>query len=391
MGSIGRYIFRTTLGAFLVICASVTALMWITQALRDIDLMTNQGQSIFVFIGITGLIMPLLIQIIAPIALMIAVAYVLNKLGNDSELIVMNAAGMPPWIVFRPFLAVGAVVSLLVALISAYVSPWGLRELRLWATEVRADLVSNVIQPGRFTKLEDKLTLHIRERQPNGQLLGILIDDQRSPKERVTLLAETGTIVKNQRGIFLILQNGSVQRHETGQRDPALVLFDSYGFDLSRLAVGTQSIRYSVRERYLWELYNPEATDTPFADQPNQIRAEFHDRITAPLYPLAFVVLSYAYLGAPRTTRQGRTLSLLGAAGAVAALRGLGFIGMIAGVHTPLALVLPYIGLAVSFFLGYWAISRGVIIEPPAAVTDFINAMTERFNRRRAAMAGQPS
>ena len=68
MGSIGRYIFRTTLGAFLVICASVTALMWITQALRDIDLMTNQGQSIFVFVGITGLIIPLLVQIIAPIA-----------------------------------------------------------------------------------------------------------------------------------------------------------------------------------------------------------------------------------------------------------------------------------------------------------------------------------
>ena len=155
MGSIGRYIFRTTLGAFLVICTSVTALMWITQALRDIDLMTNQGQSIFVFIGITGLIVPLLILIIAPIALMIAVAHVLNKLGNDSELIVMNAAGMPPWVIFRPFLAVGIVVSLLVAAISIYVSPWGLRELRRWATEVRADLVSNIVQPGRFTKLEE--------------------------------------------------------------------------------------------------------------------------------------------------------------------------------------------------------------------------------------------
>ena len=64
---------------------------------------------------------------------------------------------------------------------------------------------------------------------------------------------------------------------------------------------------------------------------------------------------------------------------------------MIAGVHTPLALVLPYIGLAVSFLLGYWAISRGVIIEPPAVVTDFITVMTERLNRRRTAMVGQTS
>src|SRR5205823_6184224 len=87
MGSIGRYIFRTTLGAFLAVLASVTTLLWMTQALRNIDLITNQGQTILVFIGITGLITPLLVLLIAPIALMLAVAYVLNKLGNDSELI----------------------------------------------------------------------------------------------------------------------------------------------------------------------------------------------------------------------------------------------------------------------------------------------------------------
>src|SRR5215211_6357263 len=131
MGSIGRYIFRATFGAFLVVCVAVTALMWVTQALRDVDLMTNQGQSIFVFIGLTGLIIPLLVQIIAPIALMIAVAHVLNRLSTDSELIVMNSAGMPPWHLFRPFLAVGMVVALLVAAISVYISPKCLRELRM--------------------------------------------------------------------------------------------------------------------------------------------------------------------------------------------------------------------------------------------------------------------
>src|ERR1044072_3748544 len=154
MGSIGRYIFRTTFGAFLVICASVTALMWITQALRDIDLMTNQGQSLFVFIGITGLIIPLLVLIIAPIALMIAVAHVLNKLGNDSELIVMNAAGMQPWFIFWPFLAAGIVVSVMVAVVSVYISPKCLRELRLWIAQVRADVISNSVKPGRFAVVD---------------------------------------------------------------------------------------------------------------------------------------------------------------------------------------------------------------------------------------------
>ena len=301
----------------------------------------------------------------------------------------MNAAGMPPWVLFRPFLAAGLVVSLLVAAISTYVSPWGLRELRRWATEVRADLVSNIVQPGRFIKLEERLALHIRERRPNGQLLGILIDDQRDPKERATILAEQGDIVKNERGLFLVLENGSVQRHETGQRDPALVLFDSYGFDLSWLSNGNQSLKYSVRERYLWELYDPALTTMTFSDEPDQIRAEFHDRLTAPLYPLAFVVMTYAYLGAPRTTRQSRSMSLMGAISVVAALRGLGFVGMIAGVHTPIALALPYLALMAAFVLGYIAISRGVIIEPPAFIANAITAVMERVARRTNALMGQ--
>jgi len=99
--------------------------------------------------------------------------------------------------------------------------------------------------------------------------------------------------------------------------------------------------------------------------------------------------MTYAYLGAPRTTRQSRTLSLLGAISTVAALRGLGFAGMIAGVHTPIALLLPYLGLTAAFVLGYFAISRGVIIEPPAFIANTITAMMERIAQRANVLMGQ--
>ena len=388
MGSIGRYIFRTTLGAFLVICASVTALMWITQALRDIDLMTNQGQSVFVFIGITGLIIPLLIQIIAPIAVMIAVSHVLNKLGNDSELIVMNAAGMPPWHIFRPFLGAGLAVSLLVAVIAAYVSPKCLRELRLWAVQVRTDIVTNNLQPGRFLNLDGELTMHIRDRIANGQLLGILVDDQRDPRERNTILAQFGDVLINDRGTYLILQNGTVQRQEVGQRDPTIIRFEQYAFDLSRLSLTKQAFRYSVQERYAWELYDPPPGDTLFAEQPGQFRAEMHNRITAPFYPLAFLVVTFAYLGAPRTTRQSRALSLVSAISAVAALRGIGFVGTLSGVSKPAVLVVPYLALIATFALGYWGIARGLIIEPPAIVAKALTVLIEGFQRRAASLTG---
>jgi lipopolysaccharide export system permease protein len=388
MGSIGRYIFRTTFGVFLLVLVSVTTLMWMTQAMRNIDLITNQGQSAFVFIGITGLIIPLLIMLIAPFALMIAVAHVLNKLGNDSELIVMNAAGMPPWRIFRPFLAVGIVVSLLVAVIASYVSPKSLRDLRLWAVQVRTDIVTNNLQPGRFLLLDGELTMHVRDRRANGQLLGILVDDQRDPKERITILAQFGDVLINDRGTYLVLQNGTVQRQEIGQRDPAIIRFDQYAFDLSRLSLAKQTFRYSVQERYPWELYNPPPGDTLFAEQPGQFRAEMHNRITAPLYPLAFLVVTFAYLGAPRTTRQSRALSLIIAVSTVAVLRGIGFVGTLGGVSKPAALALPYLALITTFALGYWGIARGLIIEPPAIIGRVLTAIIEGLQRRTAGLTG---
>ena len=382
MGSINEYILRATLGAFLIVLVSLTAVIWVTQALRDIDIMTSQGQTILVFVGITGLIIPLLVLVIAPIALLIAVAHVLNKLSNDLEIIVMNAAGMSPWVLFRAFVAAALVVSVLVGAISAYFAPKGLRMLRDWLTAVRANVVSSIVQPGRFTTIENGVTIHIRERRPNGQLAGIFLDDRRNPNERITVLSEIGELLDNESGTYLVLQKGIVQRQETGQRDPAMVVFDRYAFDLSQFAGGAQSAKYSIRERYLWQLLFPDPKDQFYVEQPGQFRAELHDRLMAPLYPLAFVVIAYAYLGAPRTTRQSRTLSMLGAIGGVALLRLIGFASTVFGAVVPWMLALQYLTLAAAIGAGLYVIRRGLIIEPPVFIADWLAALTERLGRR---------
>jgi lipopolysaccharide export system permease protein len=384
MGSIGRYIFRTTFGAFLVVLISLTAVIWVTQALRDIDLMTSQGQTILVFVGITGLIIPLLVLVIAPIALLIAVAHTLNKMSTDSEIIVMNAAGMSPWVLFRAFMTVAIVVSIMVTAISAYFAPKGLRMLRDWLTEVRANVVSTIVQPGRFTSIENGVTIHIRERRANGQLVGIFLDDRRNPNERMTVLAESGDLVDNDNGTFLILQEGTVQRHELKERDPAMVKFDRYAFDLSQFSSGPQSVKYSIRERYVWQLLFPDPKDPFLIEQPGPFRAELHDRLIAPLYPIAFVVIAFAYLAAPRTTRQSRTFSMVGAVSVVAVLRLIGFMSTVFGAAMPWMLVLQYVAIAAALGGGLYIIHRGIIIEPPTAIANWFANLTARIAQRFA-------
>ncbi len=381
MGSIDRYIFRTTLGSFALVLVSLTGVIWITQALRGIDLMTSQGQTILTFLGITSLVVPALVLIISPIALMIAISHTLNKLATDSEIIVMNAAGFSPFRLFYPFIYATCVVALLVAFIAAYLAPDGMRRIKQWDAEITADVLTNILQPGRFAQLDPNLTIRIRERLPGGILAGIFIDDRRDPKERITIVADHGTVVKSGDGSFLVLEDGNLQRFETGKRDPALVAFGRYAFDMSKFSNQGRDVALGIRERYLWELLSPSSQDLVYQQIPGQFRAELHDRFMAPLYPFAFAALTFAFLGAPRTTRQSRNFSIGGAILAVFGLRMAGFACSVMAVKSPIAPLIQYAMLLIAVGAGVWMIVGGIVVEAPPVLVEAINKSNERLAR----------
>jgi lipopolysaccharide export system permease protein len=381
MGSIDKYIFRTTLASFALVLVSLTGVIWITQALRGIDLMTSQGQTIVTFLGITSLVIPALVLIISPIALMIAISHTLNKLATDSEIIVMNAAGFSPFRLFRPFFYATCVVAVMVAFIAAYLAPDGMRRIKQWDAEITADVLANILQPGRFAQLDQNLTIRIRERQPGGVLVGIFVDDRRDPKERVTIVADHGTVLKNGAGSFLILEDGNLERFEVGKRDPALVAFGRYAFDMSKFSNQGRDVALGIRERYIWELLSPPSDDAVYQQLPGQFRAELHDRLMSPIYPFAFAALTFAFLGAPRTTRQSRNFSIGGSIFAVFGLRIAGFACSVMTVRSPLAAVIQYVMLVASIGIGLWIIIWGVVVEPPAALLEAINRSNERLLR----------
>jgi lipopolysaccharide export system permease protein len=387
MHSIGRYIARTVLEAFLLTLAGLTLVIWMTHAIREIDVVTNQGQTILVFLGLTALLIPMLVLVIAPIAFVIAVIYTVNKLNADSEIAVMNAAGMSPWHILSPFLAVALLVSLLVAGISAYLSPKCLRELRVMMTRVHANLIANVIQPGRFTALQGgALTFHIRERRPNGELAGIFIDDRRDPALRSTFLAERGIIVDNAAGSFLLLEKGSAQRVAAKDPEPTIVLFERYGFDMTQFTGSDSVPTFNERERYLWDLFSPDPQDPMVKQNPGRFRAELHDRLLAPVFPIVLALIAFAFLGAPRTTRQSRGLSLLMAIVALGAVRLIGFAGIVFISKTPVAVYFVYAVVAAATIASIVVLGRATVVEPPAFLTNALAALQARFSPQAAAV-----
>ena len=262
-----------------------------------------------------------------------------------------------------------------------------MRRIKQWDAEITADVLTNILQPGRFAQLDQNLTIRIRERQPGGVLAGIFVDDRRDPKERVTIIADHGTVLKNESGSYLVLEDGNLERFEAGKRDPALVAFGRYAFDMSKFSNRGRDVALGIRERYLWELVSPSEDDPVFKQLSGQFRAELHDRFLAPVYPFAFAVLTFAFLGTPRTTRQSRNFSIGGSILAVFGLRMAGFACSVMTVKTPGMALVQYSMLFGSIGIGLWMIIGGIVVEPPAALMEAIN----RSNARLARLFGRPA
>lgn len=364
MALMGRYIFRQTAVALLMILITLTLIVWVTTALRELKILTSHGQTFFIFLKITLLTLPNLIVIVAPVALLISALHTLNRLSGDSEIIVFSAAGAPIWRVMTPYIVLALIVAVAVACVNFYFMPKSMRLLRDYLIQVRTDLISQVLQPGNFTSAEKGLTFHIRDKGANGDLLGLMVHDERNTAQAMTYLADRGEIIKREGRSFLIMYGGHVHRHNTDENEVHIISFDSYLFDISQLGPQDGERDYKPKERYITELISPDTDDEYYEQNEGKFRAELHDRLASPLYPILFVLIAVVHLGYPRTTRQGRLQSVFLAFSAAAFLRiaGLAATNALAKKASAVFFVygIPVAGIAAALLLAYFNLKPGL-------------------------------
>jgi lipopolysaccharide export system permease protein len=323
----GRYLFRQVTNAFFVILLTLTLVVWLATALKELDLITSQGQGILLFFQMTMLSLPSLMALIAPNAMLMAALYTLDRMNGDSELIVMTSSGATVWRIGAPLLMLASLVALGILLANLFVTPASMRALRSFITQVRADLISQVLQPGRFSSPETGLTFHIRDRAPNGDLLGLLVHDERDNKQVMSYLAERGRIITNDDGSYLVMFQGFVHRYNEEDKDKnvQIVAFDQNMLDISEFSPkDSEGKDLRPRESYTSDLISPDMKNPIVQRNAGQIRSELHDRLATPLYPIVFAFVAIALLAHARTTRESRWAQILLAFGIAIGLRVVG-------------------------------------------------------------------
>jgi lipopolysaccharide export system permease protein len=387
MRILSRYVFRQAAGALLLILVSLTGVVWIAVALRQLELMTTQGQDALRFLAMTALAIPSMMALIAPIALLIATIHVLNRLNGDSELIVMTAGGMPAWSLLKPLTLLALLTALGVSSVNHMAGPWAQRRLNELAIQVRTDLMAQIIQPWRFTSPEPKLTVHIRDRAPNGELLGLLMHDARDPKQIVTYLAERARIIKQGGQAYLRMDKGHIVRRLENEKSPQIIVFDRYAVDANQLEQRTdQTNIMRPRQRYTTELVSPDPNDPIYKTNPGSYAAELHERLASPLYAFAFVLLVVAFMGQAQTTRTSRTQAVIAAFAVAVLSRILGITCANMVVVRPAAAPLLYAVPAAAALLAAVAIQWHMYPRRPSRVARAARGLLEWISATLAAL-----
>ena len=323
MRLIDRYLLRQLLGPVILATLALTAVALLSQSLSGLDLIVNQRQSALVFLKVTLLAMPQLVDLILPIAVFVAALVALNRLHTEQEIVVCFAGGMSRWRVIAPAMRLACTVAFLALVMNLFVQPAAYRAMREELFEVKADLAATLVREGEFTEPTPGLTVYAQSVDNSGNLRNLFIHEIKPDGSTTTYTAESGHVGRAQGRPVLFMKNGSNQ--EFSSRGVLNYLtFQEYIFDLAPLANSDELIHYKPSDRFLHELFFPDLQQDWERKNRLDLLAEGNARIASPLYNIAFMALALSAIigGGFSRLGYGRRIAAMGAVAAVVRLLG---------------------------------------------------------------------
>lgn len=342
MTLIQKYLFRQISLPVAAACASLAAIGILSQSLDQLEVIVERGQSVWVMVKLTLLALPQLLAVILPIGLFIGVLIALARMQREQELTAAFAGGMTRWQVIAPAARLAMIVLILNLFTTLFAQPWAQREARNQAFAIRTDLAALLVEEGQFVQGPDGLTVYVQQIEQNGLLknMFVYLDDGKSTQNWSAAEARFGRDAADEPVLTMI--DGSWQKYSSRGVLETLS-FDRYDFPLGQFSAVTEQIRYKPADLYLRQLLNPTPRVLETAGSRDELLAEAHARISAPLYALVAIALALVAILGGAFSRTGYSLRIAKAAGAFLLVRVVGYGLVAASAWNPWMNVFQYL------------------------------------------------
>jgi len=175
-----------------------------------------------------ALVMPLLLYMLPsflaltlPMATLVAVLLVCGRLAGDLEVAALKASGVSPLRLFRPFLAMAVLITLLIAWLTLVVGPWSSGAFQRQLFRILQSRASTGIKERTFSATFNQFVIYVDEVSPSQvRLRGLLVSDERNPEQSRIIVAREGRLLSDEaaRRITLRFLDGSISESDVGDR-----------------------------------------------------------------------------------------------------------------------------------------------------------------------------
>lgn len=360
MSRFDRYLMSQLLSLFGFFALVLVAVYWVNRAVGLFDQLIGDGQSALVFLEFSILTLPNAIRLVLPVAAFAATIYVVNRLMQESELVVMQATGFSAFRLARPVLYFGLSVMVMQLVLTNVLVPASQRILSERSAEISENITARFLNAGQFMHPSKGITLYIREISPTGELLDLFLADERSPDSRAVHTARKAFLVRGEVAPKLVMVDGSTQRLTREGRRMALTRFSDFTLDLGGLiSVGGagQIALNALPTRALIEGW-PEAQAATGASLA-QMQEEGHSRLAGPLLAVAAALLGFSALMLGSFSRFGLWRQMAVAVGLLIGLQLVwtwgGAVALEREGAWPAVYLGPVLGIVLAGLLLWWA------------------------------------
>ncbi len=354
MSGFTKYILRQLIVGMILVTSGLTCIIWLSQSLRFIEMIVNRGLSPGMFVYLTVLLLPNFLVLVLPIALFTVIVFTYSKLITDRELMVMQAAGLSQFALAKPALLLALIVMVFGYALNLQLVPQSYKKFRELQWDIRYNYSHILLREGAFNQVTDGITVYVRQRTNDGQLLGLLVHDQRDKDRPFTLMAAKGAMVQTDQGARVVMFNGNRQSVDRKTNKLSILYFDRYVFDLAASPQNVGERFREPRERTLDELFNIQQAEPKMnAREYGKFIVEGHKRLTSPLSAVGFALIALACLISSSFSRRTQTRQVVLAIAIMVAVQG-GALGAENLVAKNLDLIPLLYGLALApIILGY--------------------------------------
>ena len=301
-----RYIFKQILIGFLVVALSLLAMLWLTQSLRFVELVTRQGLPVYLFAELTSFLMPRIFNILSPIAVFVAVLFVYNRLITDRELVVMQSVGISPLKNSVAAICFGVALTIFNLYLMNHGIPSAEQHFKELEWKVKNNLTQAVLREGEFTQLKNGITLFIDKRESDESFSGIFVSDESKPDVKITLTAEKGRIIKGKNGSRILFINGVRQEVNKKTYQFNSLAFERYSAEFN-IEQNKEKRTQTARELSLKELLNSKNNPNFSEQQQRKNIVEGNRRLIYPFYNLIAALIACVGLLISNFNRRGQT------------------------------------------------------------------------------------